>query len=63
MKKMGIENYDWGGISSLDNPNGIDKFKMAFGGSPIFYYNVMITCSLRLKIWKKLKHYKEMNLK
>ena len=63
LQKMGIENYDWGGISSLDNPNGIDKFKMAFGGSPIFYYNVMITCSLRLKIWKKLKHYKEMNLK
>ena len=24
------EKYDWGGISSFDTPNGIDKFKMSF---------------------------------
>lgn len=39
-RKKGIEIYDWGGVSSLENPNGIDAFKCKFGGSPITYYNV-----------------------
>ena len=30
--------YDWGGISSFDNPNGIDKFKMRFPG----YQNITL---------------------
>ena len=39
-KNEGKEVYDWGGISSLENPNGIDAFKCKFGGSPLSYYNV-----------------------
>ena len=38
-KQMGIKEYDWGGISSFDNPNGIDDFKSKFGGKPVTYYN------------------------
>ncbi len=41
-KSIGIEQYDLGGIFSYENPNGIDKFKINFGGEPISYYN--ITC-------------------
>lgn len=40
-KDQSILLYDWGGVSSLDNPNGIDKFKMGFGGDPVSYYNVL----------------------
>lgn len=39
---LGLEMLDWGGISSIDKPNGIDNFKMGFGGEPITYYNVII---------------------
>ena len=39
-KDMGKESYDWGGVSSLENPNGIDSFKFKFGGEPFTYYNV-----------------------
>ena len=38
-KQNGKQRYDWGGVSSLTNPNGIDAFKFKFGGSPITYYN------------------------
>ncbi|MCH5275867.1 MAG: hypothetical protein J1E65_08500 [Lachnospiraceae bacterium] len=39
-KKHGKEIYDWGGVSDLENPNGIDAFKFKFGGDPTTYYNV-----------------------
>lgn len=39
-KKKGLLRYDWGGISDFDNPNGIDEFKLKFGGEKITYYNV-----------------------
>ena len=39
-KKKGLLRYDWGGISDFDNPNGIDEFKLKFGGQKITYYNV-----------------------
>ena len=39
-KKKGLLRYDWGGISDFDNPNGIDEFKLKFGGDKITYYNV-----------------------
>lgn len=38
-KQEGRKEYDWGGVSSLENPNGIDAFKFKFGGSPVTYYN------------------------
>lgn len=39
-KENGILRYDWGGISDFENPNGIDEFKLKFGGQKITYYNV-----------------------
>ena len=39
-KKEGKAVYDWGGVSDLENPNGIDAFKFKFGGEPFTYYNV-----------------------
>jgi hypothetical protein len=39
-KEKGLTRYDWGGISDFDNPNGIDEFKLKFGGDKITYYNV-----------------------
>lgn len=40
-KERGVSMYDWGGISDPDHPNGIDAFKMKFGGQPLTYYNVL----------------------
>lgn len=28
LKDRGYRTYDWGGVGSLDNPDGIDNFKM-----------------------------------
>jgi len=39
-KDKGLQRYDWGGISDFENPNGIDEFKLRFGGDKITYYNV-----------------------
>ncbi|HJB91098.1 MAG TPA: hypothetical protein H9763_06470 [Candidatus Eisenbergiella merdigallinarum] len=38
---MGLSVYDWGGISDPEHPNGIDQFKIKFGGEPVTYYNVI----------------------
>lgn len=51
-KEMGIIQYDWGGVSSFDNMNGIDTFKMAFGGEAVTYYNIHIACSMKQRIRK-----------
>ncbi len=50
LKELGVVSYDWGGISNPKQPNGIDKFKMSFGGEPIDYYNCTINLSLKAKI-------------
>ena len=50
-RKMGIKIYDWGGIHSVEEPNGIDKFKMSFGGTPTEYYNEKIPYSLKAKLY------------
>jgi lipid II:glycine glycyltransferase (peptidoglycan interpeptide bridge formation enzyme) len=41
-KEKGLTRYDWGGISDFDNPNGIDEFKLKFGGDKITYYNIFV---------------------
>ncbi len=41
-----IEVLDWGGISSVENPNGIDRFKIGFGGKEHAYHNIIIGKSL-----------------
>lgn len=38
-KQMGILLYDWGGIANPKEPNGIDTFKMGFGGTEKKYHN------------------------
>ena len=51
LRTMGVKRYDWGGISSLSEPNGIDKFKMSFGAEPVVYYNISSSLSLRYKLY------------
>ena len=59
-KAQGIEKYDWGGISSIEKPNGIDIFKMKFGGDITTYFNVYEGYSLIGKLAiKMLKRRKE----
>ena len=56
-KEMGVANYDWGGIVSAESPNGIDQFKMSFGGIPHVYYNVMIPASFAGKLAVAAKNF------
>lgn len=55
LKKMGVVEYDWGGIVSYDDPNGIDKFKMSFGGECRKYFNISCVCSLRAKLYRRFR--------
>lgn len=54
LKQSGFTICDWGGVSSFENPNGIDTFKMKFGGNPMTYYNVFVGKSFLGKIGIKL---------
>ena len=54
-KNEGLINYDFGGISSFENPNGIDKFKMAFGGESIEYYNIKCVNTFKAKIYSAVR--------
>ncbi|MBP7434946.1 MAG: hypothetical protein KA799_02190 [Bacteroidales bacterium] len=45
-----INVLDWGGISSIDGSNGVDKFKKEFGGRECSYYNVILGKSIIGKI-------------
>lgn len=58
LKNLGVEEYDWGGIASYENPNGIDKFKMAFGGEYRKYYNISCTCSIRARLYGIVRNMK-----
>ena len=55
LKNLGIKEYDWGGISSFESPNGIDQFKMAFGGEYRKYYNLICDCSLLAKLYSSFR--------
>lgn len=51
--------YDFGGIVSYENPNGIDKFKINFGGELFVYYNIVLGKGIlgkTLVFLLKLKH-------
>lgn len=55
----GITFYDFGGIASFENPNGIDKFKMTFAkeGQRVSYDNYLVGVSLLGKLavlWCKI---------
>lgn len=49
-RSNGLCTYDWGNISSSTNPNGIDKFKMSFGGDVTTVYNSLVGNSLIGKV-------------
>ena len=49
-KDKGYSLYDWGNISSSDTPNGIDKFKMSFGGDVVTLYNSFVGNSIKGKL-------------
>ncbi|MCI9360550.1 MAG: hypothetical protein HFG65_06210 [Hungatella sp.] len=49
-KADGAVEYDWGGISNPENPNGIDKFKLNLGGTIVTRYNVLIPLTIKGKI-------------
>lgn len=50
-KNSGYKRYEWGGISNPDLPNGIDKFKMEFGGKQECFYNYIVAHSLLGKLY------------
>lgn len=50
LKCLGVKHYDWGGVHSFDEPNGIDKFKMSFGGKPFEYYNITAVKTFKAKL-------------
>jgi hypothetical protein len=49
-QRIGVKVYDWGNISSSDSPNGIDIFKMSFGGQVCTLYNISIGNSMIGKV-------------
>lgn len=53
-KSQNVKLYDWGGINSKENLNGVDVFKMRFGGKEVSYYNVIIGKSFLGKLVVKL---------
>ena len=55
LKQMGVKEYDWGGIASYESPNGIDKFKMSFGGEYRKYYNLFCNCSFTARAYAKIR--------
>ena len=55
LKSIGVTVYDWGGIHSFEEPNGIDTFKFAFGGKPITYCNLIVPISFRYKLISLIK--------
>jgi hypothetical protein len=46
----GYETFDWGGLTSITDPNGVDSFKLSFGGDPHTYSNIMEGRSLLGKL-------------
>jgi len=61
-KQIGVSNYDWGGISSFELPNGIDEYKMKFGGERVKYFEGMIPLSLKAKMIEKVQKIKKSNV-
>ena len=49
-KGHGFTIYDWGNISSSQTPNGIDKFKLSFGGEVTTLYNSFVGNTIKGKL-------------
>ncbi len=50
-KNNGFIEYEWGGINSIEQPNGIAKFKMGFNGEQKKYINYMSSASILGKLY------------
>ncbi|NCD08060.1 MAG: hypothetical protein EOL98_01295 [Negativicutes bacterium] len=46
LKSQGLSYYDWGNVASFESPNGIDKFKISFGGTRTKVYSYFVGNSL-----------------
>ncbi len=53
LRPLGVATYDWGGITSVSEPNGIDRFKMSFGAEPVVYYNISCPLSVKYRLYDK----------
>lgn len=54
-KKKGIKEFDYGGVNSFSEPNGIDQFKMKFeDNNRVTYNNYLVPNSLLGKIALKI---------
>ena len=53
-KNNGLSRYEWGGISDPKEPNGIDRFKMEFGGEVAQYNNYIIPVSIIGRVYTYL---------
>ena len=51
-----LKNMIGGGLYGIDSPNGIDKFKMSFGGEIVEYYNITVLHSTKARIFYGLKN-------
>ncbi len=59
-KNQGMVNFDFGGIASFDNPNGIDAFKMKFeSNNKVEYYNIIKPNSLIGHVAMKVRSLKK----
>lgn len=56
-KGRGLLSYDWGGLTSPEDPNGIDKFKLNFGCKPTDYYNIVYPVTLKGRLITKAKSF------
>ena len=55
LKRKGVQNFDFGGVNSFDEPNGIAKFKMKFENeNKITYNNYLVPTNLIGKIALKV---------
>lgn len=53
-QEKGYSKYEWGGIKSVNNPTGIDKFKIGFGGDIVQYDNCILSHTLKGALYIKL---------
>lgn len=57
-KNLEYKLYDWGGVSSFETPNGIDRFKTKFGGEAIEYTINLVGVSLLGKLIVFIKRWR-----
>lgn len=60
-KTIGVQTYDWSGLTSAADPNGVDSFKLSFGGNEHTYFNILAGKSVLGKILiflMRLFHYR-----